>query len=226
MFISLFELFLFLIKTIVMTNFDTRAKEWDNDPVKTERARALADQIREIIHPAPPQRGFEFGCGTGMLSFELKDSFGGITLADTSTGMIDVLIEKIGTHHITNFEPMLIDLLESDREITGYDAVFTLMTLHHVPDTEKALIKFNRLLRIGGHCCIADLVSEDGSFHLHDPAFDGYNGFDAGELASRLEEAGFRIVHNAVFFELKKEYNGDTRKYPLFLIVGEKIQSV
>lgn len=209
-----------------MTNFDERAKEWDNDPVKTERARALANKIREIIHPAPPQRGFEFGCGTGMLSFELKDSFGEITLADTSAGMIDVLIEKIGVHHITNFEPMLIDLLESEREITGYDAVFTLMTLHHVSDTEKVLTRFNHLLRIGGHLCIADLVTEDGSFHSHDTEFDGYNGFDPEKLAGQMEMAGFRIIYNSVYFELEKEYRGEMRKYPLFLIVGEKIATV
>ena len=32
-----------------MTNFDERAKDWDSDPKKVERARAVAEAIRSAI---------------------------------------------------------------------------------------------------------------------------------------------------------------------------------
>ncbi len=32
-----------------MTNFDERAKDWDSDPKKVERARAVAETIRKAI---------------------------------------------------------------------------------------------------------------------------------------------------------------------------------
>ncbi len=32
-----------------MTNFDERAKDWDSDPKKVERARTVAEAIRNTI---------------------------------------------------------------------------------------------------------------------------------------------------------------------------------
>ena len=78
-----------------MTDFDERAKDWDSDPMKVERAHAVADAIRAALPLRPDMTAFEYGCGTGLLSFFLKDDFSSITLADTSQGMLDVLSEKI-----------------------------------------------------------------------------------------------------------------------------------
>ena len=37
----------------------------------------------------------DYGCGTGLLSFPLKDELGHITLNDNSAGMLEVVQEKI-----------------------------------------------------------------------------------------------------------------------------------
>jgi SAM-dependent methyltransferase len=203
-------------------SFNERAKTWDNDPIKTERSRALASEIKALLPQEAANRGFEFGCGTGLLSFELKDTFKHITLADTSAGMIDVLNEKIQALQVDNFEPLLADIF-TDKLPGNYDAVFTLMTLHHIYEPEKALAKFHELLRPGGYLFIADLITEDGSFHAHDPEFDGHNGFDPHDLGKKMQMSGFEIVANKIFFELGKEHNGILRKYPLFLLAGKKV---
>ena len=52
-----------------------------------------------------------------------------------------------------------------------FDLVYTLMTLHHIPDTAKILGSFQALLQPGGVLCIADLDKEDGSFHSHEADF-------------------------------------------------------
>jgi 2-polyprenyl-3-methyl-5-hydroxy-6-metoxy-1,4-benzoquinol methylase len=206
-----------------MSTFNEKAKDWDKDPKKTERASAFANEIKEIIANKPLNRGFEFGCGTGLLSFQLRDSFNHITLADTSTGMIEVLKEKIEAHQVSNFEPLLIDLLQTDKKLNGYDAVFTMMTLHHILDVDLAFQKFNALLNVGGQLFIGDLVTEDGSFHSHEPEFDGHKGFDTKKLAAQLAANGFKITHNKQIFVIEKEYQGEMRKYPVFMVVAEKI---
>ena len=55
-----------------MTNFDERAKDWDSDPKKVERARAVAEAIRSAIPLTPNMSALEYGCGTGLV--ELRTS--------------------------------------------------------------------------------------------------------------------------------------------------------
>src|SRR6266536_6200485 len=93
-----------------MTNFDERAKDWDSEPNKVERARAVADAIRRTIPLTNDMKALEYGCGTGLLSFALQSDLRQITLADTSQGMLDVLKEKIATAGVTNMHPLRLDL--------------------------------------------------------------------------------------------------------------------
>ena len=167
-------------------NFDDEAKDWDIDPKKTERAIVFAKEIIDFIKPDKTLDALEFGCGTGLLSFQLKDYFSTITLADTSEGMIKVLQEKIVEDGVENFKPLHIDSLESDLTLNEYDVIYTLMTLHHIPDINNILMVFNSILKRGGYLCIADLVKEDGSFHAEHDNFDGHNGFDRNELSDIL----------------------------------------
>jgi hypothetical protein len=54
------------------------------------------------------------------------------------------------------------------------------------------LTQFARLLAAGGHLCIADLETEDGSFHGAD--FDGHRGFERPALTDELTRAGFTHI--------------------------------
>lgn len=208
-----------------MKHFDKQAKEWDNDPKKTERAIAIAKEMADFIQPNKTMNAFEFGCGTGLLSYQLKDFFKTITLADTSEGMIKVLQEKITNENIKNFRPLFIDLLEEDSAINynEYDVIYTLMTLHHILDIDKILKIFNAMLKTGGYLCIADLVQEDGSFHSNVPDFNGHNGFDRAELSAVLSNHGFKIEYNKIPLEIEKEFVKKIKKYPLFLMICKKI---
>jgi 2-polyprenyl-3-methyl-5-hydroxy-6-metoxy-1,4-benzoquinol methylase len=208
-----------------MKHFDKQAKEWDNDPKKTERAIAIAKEMTDFIQPKKTMDAFEFGCGTGMLSYQLKDFFKTITLADTSEGMIKVLQEKISDENIKNFKPLLVNLLEDDAVINknSYDVIYTLMTLHHIDDINKIAKIFNAMLKTGGYLCIADLVQEDGSFHSNVPDFNGHNGFDRAELGAVLSSHGFEIEYNKIPLEIEKEFDEKMKKYPLFLMICKKI---
>ena len=208
-----------------MKHFDKQAKEWDQDPKKTERAIAIAKEMTDFIQPDKTMNAFEFGCGTGLLSYQLKDFFKTITLADTSEGMIKVLQEKITKENIKNFKPVLVDLLEDDVVIyeNSYDVIYTLMTLHHIDDINKIAKIFNDMLKTGGYLCIADLVQEDGSFHTNVPGFNGHNGFDRAELSAILSNHGFEVEYDKIPLDIEKEIGEEIKKYPLFLMICKKI---
>jgi len=208
-----------------MKHFDKQAKEWDQDPKKTERAIVIAKEMTYFMHPNKTMNAFEFGCGTGLLSYQLKDFFKTITLADTSEEMIKVLQKKITNENIKNFRPLFVDLLEENSVINHneYDVIYTLMTLHHILDIDKILKTFNAMLKTGGYLCIADLVQEDGSFHTNVPDFKGHNGFDRAKLSTVLSNLGFKMEYNKIPLEIEKEFGNKIKKYPLFLMICKKI---
>jgi len=201
-----------------MTDFDRKAKDWDAVPGRVERAEAVAAAIRTQVALSRTMTALEYGCGTGLLSFALQAELGQITLADSSTGMLEVLREKIAQGGISNMTPLRLDLAVDPVPEERFELVYSLMTLHHIPDTGKTLGHFQTLLRLGGFLCIADLDKEDGSFHSHEPGFDGHNGFDRIELGLELERAGFSDICFSTCFTMTK----DGRPYPLFLVVAEK----
>lgn len=199
-----------------------QAQAWDNDPMKVERAAIFAKEINDFIQPKGALSALEFGCGTGLLSFQLKDYFKTITLADNSEGMIKVLRAKIKAAGIENFKPLLIDLLKEELEGPKHDVVYTLMTLHHIPDVDAIIKVFSTILESKGYLCIADIVKEDGSFHASFPDFDGHNGFERGELNTILAKNGFKPVYYNEPFEIEKKVNDELIKFPVFLMICRK----
>lgn len=202
--------------------FDKEAKDWDNDPTKAKRAKVFAKEITNFIKPKLSWNALEFGCGTGLLSFQLKDDFNTITLVDTSEGMINVLKEKIERQNITNFKALHIDLLEKNNTLGTFNVIYTLMTLHHITNLDAILSIFNSLLKPNGYLCIADLVKEDGSFHAEHPDFVGHNGFDKEELSSLLSKNGFKVEYYNSVLTVEKETDDETKIYPLFLMISKK----
>lgn len=199
-------------------DFDARARTWDNDPMKTARALAVADAIRGRIPNLKGSSGFEYGCGTGLLSFALQPHLLQVTLADSSTGMLEVLREKIAASDIANMTPIQLDLTSDPLPEQRFDLIYSLMTFHHIPDTDSILRNLHALLRNPGYLCIADLDSEDGSFHGDE--FSGHKGFDRHDLAQRAERAGFRNIGFSTVFEVRK--GKPERGYPVFLMTAEK----
>ena len=204
-----------------MTNFDERAKDWDSDPKKVERARAVAEAIRSAIPLTPKMSALEYGCGTGLLSFAFQADLGEITLADTSQGMLDVLSEKIVAAGVANMHPARLDLSTDPLPAKRFDLTYSLMTLHHIEDPKAIIKKFHALLQPAGILCIADLDKEDGTFHT-DGTTDVHLGFDRGELQTWVEDAGFADVKFSTAFEIKKKIDDAEKTFPVFLLTARK----
>ena len=205
-----------------MTNFDERARDWDSDPRKVERARAVADAIRKTIPLSANMNALEYGCGTGLLSFALQPDLGSITLADTSQGMLDVLSEKIASAGVTNMHPMRLDLTMDPLPVERYHLTYSLMTLHHIDDTKTILTRFHALLEPNGYLLVADLDREDGSFHT-DGSTDIHRGFERGALQRQVEAAGYGNITFSTAYEIKKKINDEEKVFPVFLMTAQKI---
>jgi ubiquinone/menaquinone biosynthesis C-methylase UbiE len=202
-------------------DFDDKAKTWDSDPVKRERAQAVAAAIRQRIPLSSAWCALEYGCGTGLLSFALYADLGSITLADASAGMLAVLEAKLATAQIDHLHPLQLDLTCDPPPTDCYDLIYSLMTLHHVADIESLLRNFHTLLQPGGWLGIADLDQEDGSFH--GAGFTGHCGFDREVLRAQLVAAGFSGVEFYTCYRMKKATDQGIQNYPLFLAVATRL---
>lgn len=202
----------------MVMDFDILAKDWDSDPEKVERAKVTADLIRERAGVTKDMTAFEYGCGTGQVSFFLQPFLKEITLADDSRGMLDVLDEKIAKAGATNMKTLLLDLSKDALPEERFDLIYISMTLHHIKDALKILKALCALLSSGGSLCIADFDKDDGSFHAGHEGFEGHHGFDRAVLAEMLEQAGFVGPQFEECFEIMKEVDGKERAYPVFFV--------
>lgn len=205
-----------------MTNFDQRAKDWDSDPKKVERAYTVADAIRNAVPLSNDMNALEYGCGTGLLSFALQEDLDQITLADTSQGMLDVLTEKIASSGVTNMHPVRLDLSTDLLPDEKYHITYSLMVLHHIHDARGILSKFYDVLEPNGYLLVVDLDKEDGSFHT-DGSTDVHKGFSQSDLQTWVEEAGFGNVEFSTAYEIKREVDGKEKSFPVFLMVAQKL---
>lgn len=205
-------------------HFDSKARQWDENPVFQERGEKIAQAVRRSVPLSREMRALDYGCGTGLLSFPLGDELGPILLADSSAGMLEVVAEKIAAQGVTNMTPVKLDLLADPAPAQRFDLVVTSMTLHHVPDTDHILEVFHDLLQPGGYLCIADLDKEDGSFHGIE--VDVHHGFDRAELEARARKAGFTGIGFQTVFSIAKERETGTRDYPVFLMTARRAGQV
>ncbi len=202
------------------TDFDARARTWDDDASKVDRARRVAEAIASRVSSLAGRKVLEYGAGTGLLGLALQPLVAEVTLADSSREMLAVAREKIASRGIRNATALQLDLAAGAPPDLRFDLVCTLMTLHHIPDTDGILGAFHRVLSEGGVLCIADLDQEDGSFH--GPGFTGHNGFDREDLRGRLERSGFREVRFETVSEVARETAAGMRAFPLFLAIAER----
>lgn len=202
-------------------SFDNYAKTWDTEK-RINRAKAIANEISSSIDINENHSAMEFGCGTGLVSFNLYNRFKTITLIDSSKGMIDILNSKIDAYKVNNMFPYLLNMSNENYLDLKFDVIYNSMVLHHIQDIEAIIKSFYELLNKDGYLCIVDLDKEDGSFHKNYPDFDGHNGFDQNELKSILVGAGFKDIEANTFYYDKKIIEGEEINYSLFLMKARK----
>jgi ubiquinone/menaquinone biosynthesis C-methylase UbiE len=205
----------------IINEFDIKAADWDQNPMHWDRSESITNQIKKLIPLKKHMTALEYGAGTGIASFMLKDYIKEITLMDSSSEMVKAINDKIRTTKVKNLKTLNFDLEHKDYKSGKFDLIFTQMVLHHVADIENIIKKFYDLLNLGGYLAIADLYTEDGSFH--GDGFTGHKGFDIEILSNKIKHQGFaNISHRKCFVINKKISDSETKEYDVFLMIAER----
>jgi tRNA (cmo5U34)-methyltransferase len=205
-----------------MNEFDLKASGWDENPIHHARSEAIAKEMLRLLPIKKEMSAMEFGAGTGILSFMLKDFFNDIILMDSSTEMVNVANKKIDAMGAKNLKTIVFDLEHETYSGKPFDLIFTQMVLHHVNDIEKLFGNFYRILNPNGFIAIADLYTEDGSFH--EEGFSGHNGFNVEDLTLTLNKCNFRVSSAEQCFTINRKISEKvTHQYPVFLLIANRI---
>ena len=203
-----------------MSNFDDKAKTWDENPIHMERSLAIALKMKNTLPLRKDMKALEYGAGTGILSFLLSENLGHITMMDSSAGMVKVMEEKVIDRKTTNLTPVFMNL-EKERPYASYDLIFNQMVLHHIKDIHSIFEKFYQMLLPGGILAIADLYPEDGTFH--GDGADVHLGFDTEQLKKDLLDTGFKNIKVEECYTVKRQVDGEpTKFFPIFLLTASR----
>ena len=204
-----------------MATFDERAAERDS-PEHVARAEAAADEFVASVPIQAGTRAIELGAGTGLLGLAIRERVGPgrlteLVLTDPSVGMLQVADGKIRDLELAGVATVRW-ALGADPAPPGapFDLALSLLMLHHAEDTEAALRAVRGLLAPGGRVALADLDTEDGSFHTAEAEGIHHHGFDRERLRTLAERAGFEEVAFGSDGAMERE----GRTYPLFLLTA------
>jgi len=204
-----------------MSDFDDKARQWDQNQMHLDRTKAVAAAMLENIPVTNTMKALEFGAGTGLLSFYLKDRFKQITLMDTSLEMLKMAEEKLEAGDEGKIKTIFFNLENEPYTGEPFDIIYSQMVLHHIKDVPAILDKFSGMLLPGGFLAIADLYPEDGSFH--DPGVEVHHGFDPAWLSELLSSSGFiKVSYEKCFTIHRTKTDGTSQDFPIFLLAAAR----
>lgn len=193
-------------------NFEHKAKEWDNKSVRVQNAHTIAKAIKNKITLYKDMHLMDFGVGTGLLGFEVLKDVKSMDGVDTSKGMIEKLEEKNTSSEY--IKPICQDILKNKLD-TKYDGVISSMTLHHVEHLDDFFKTIKEGLNENGFIAIADLASEDGTFHSDNEGVHHF-GFDERELCTIVRNCGFKDIE----FQHIHTINKPHKDFDIFLLTA------
>lgn len=203
----------------VRRDFEAVASRWDSNPTRLKIAQDVGNAILRAVELSPQMDVLDYGCGTGLIAMQLQAQVRSVCGADSSPAMVAVLQDKIATLKPGNVSTQLVDFEHGAHASGEYDLIVSSMVTHHIPDTAALLREWKRLLRPHGQIAFADLDTEDGAFH-GDNTGVFHLGFDRNHLRALLLAEGYCDVRDSTATVVRKEVDGKTREFPIFLIAA------
>ena len=195
--------------------FEEKAEDWDRREVVRALSNAIGSAMVEQVPFAADMTVMDFGAGTGLITAQVAPRVEQVVGVDTSPAMLEKLAAKPELQGRVAIACQ--DILEQPLAQT-FDAIVSAMAMHHVEDTDRLIETFARHLKPGGWLALADLDTEDGSFHPPDVEGVYHHGFDRQALGERLERHGFTDVRFVTAHTVQRE-DGN---FPVFLVTARK----
>jgi ubiquinone/menaquinone biosynthesis C-methylase UbiE/DNA-binding HxlR family transcriptional regulator len=138
-----------------------------------------------------PARVADFGCGDGLLSFQMSGWAGEVIAIDCNPAFLGMAREKYSSAENILF-------LERDMECTSLpeksvDLVVISQSLHYAIDPPAVLREAFRILDAGGRVLILELFPHSERWVISQLGHR-WLGFEPGTLAEWLSQAGFRGI--------------------------------
>jgi cyclopropane fatty-acyl-phospholipid synthase-like methyltransferase len=195
--------------------FAPKSKSWDMNSKRVKNERSIDELIVKNIKLKPTMEVMDFGAGTGLLSFFVAQKVSKIVAVDNSPSMLEEFKKK--SHEFASQTEVLeLDLSVSSTD-RKFDGIISSMTIHHLEDTKTLFSKFYEMLNEDGFIAIADLDTENGSFHSDNTGVFHY-GFDREILGEIAEEVGFKNIQ----FETASIIEKPQCDFSVFLLTAQK----
>ena len=196
-------------------HFAHKSKSWDMNSKRVKNAKGIAELIVNNIKLDKSMELMDFGAGTGLLSYFIAPFVEKIVAVDNSPSMLKEFHSKCDEFSCKT------EVIEKDLSTETldrkFDGVISSMTIHHLEDTAALLSKLYDMLDDGGFIALADLDSEDGSFHSDNTGVFHY-GFDRHLLTQHAQDAGFKDVT----FSLASTISKPHADFTVFLMTAVK----
>lgn len=199
----------------MIDHFEIKAADYEKNSKRVQNVINIAEKINAAIHLDKSMHLMDFGSGTGLLLEQIAPSVKTITAVDVSPSMMEQLLAKKDRIQC-ELKPRQLDL-ETEKLNEQFDGIISSMTLHHIKDVPAMLKDFWHMLPEGGFVALADLDTEDGSFHTEDTGVQHF-GFDRTWFEGQLSLAGFKNIHSCTANEINKP----TGDYTVFLVTATK----
>jgi len=195
--------------------FANKSKSWDMNSKRVQNAKGIAKLIVKNIKINKSMEIMDFGAGTGLLSYFIAPYVKKIVAVDNSPSMLLEFESKCNAFACET------EVIEKDLSVDSldrtFDGIISSMTIHHLEDIIALFSKLYDMLEVGGFIALADLDTEDGTFHSDDTGVY-HHGFDRETLQLIAENAGFKNVK----FDLASIINKPHRSFTVFLLTAVK----
>ena len=200
---------------MAIDQFAHKSKSWDMNSKRVKNAKEIAKGITDNIEFSSDMKLMDFGAGTGLLSFFIAPLVEHITAVDNSPSMLEEFKKKSSEFQCKT-EILELDLSQESID-KRFDGVISSMTIHHIEDIKKLFEKLYNILNSGGFIAIADLESEDGTFHSDNRGVFHF-GFNTEELEKIAEEVGFINIRFIQANTIKKPH----QDFRVFLMLANR----
>ncbi len=197
--------------------FEEKAKDWDVNEMVLNLSNAIGNAILKNVNLEDNMHVMDFGAGTGLITGHVLPKVKSILAVDISQSMLDQLLAK--SDYEGKVKALCQDITRQPLD-EKFDVIVSAMAMHHVEDTDNLFASLAAHLKPGGKLALADLDSEDGTFHPADIEGVFHHGFDREHLKGLLEKHGFKNIH----FETAHTVDKEGKDYPIFLLTAEKAE--
>jgi len=200
---------------MAIDNFANKSKSWDMNSKRIKSAKSVADGIIDALELNKNMKVMDFGAGTGALSYFISPLVDTIVAVDNSPSMLEKFKEK-APEFSCKTKVLELDLTATELD-EKFDGIISSMTIHHIEDIKELFKKFYNMLKDGGFIAIADLDSEDGTFHSDTNGVFHF-GFERKELEKIALEVGFKNVT----FQLSSTIKKSNSDFSIFLMMANR----